>query len=220
MSRLARIFLTTLIVALSSVAPETVDFLPARRIAGPNPALPSVAVVGWIEEILEIGVTGEGGVRQITPLRRSSVAHDLVAPAVMQWRFRPAMDAGQPVPSHVLVAAVFRPPDMYNNATLGEPAITVGVPSADMPFPEASPPPPYPPLDVADAVVVVELAVGWYGQVRRARTVVGVPGFERASLDAARRWIFRPARRNGRNVDSYVYLVFGFRRPLTSGPTR
>jgi protein TonB len=69
---------------------------------------------------------------------------------------------------------------------------------------------------VADGVVLVEVLVGPDGRVRAASVTSGSPGFDDVALTAARGWSFRPARRNGRPVAAFAYLVFGFRRPLAS----
>jgi outer membrane biosynthesis protein TonB len=53
--------------------------------------------------------------------------------------------------------------------------------------------------------------------VRAATFKSGEAAFKDVALEAARGWTFKPARRNGEAVDAYVYLTFGFRRPVTSG---
>jgi hypothetical protein len=78
----------------------------------------------------------------------------------------------------------------------------------------ASPPPRYPPLAVGDAIVLVEVLVGLDGRVREAQIISGASGFHEASLDAAQGWLFRPARWNAQVVESYAYLIFGFRAPI------
>jgi hypothetical protein len=139
---------------------------------------------------------------------------DPTAPALADWQFRPAVDRSRAVESRVLVAAMFRPPLVYDAPTLGTPPADLGTPSDEIPFPIESRPPRYPPLGVSDAVVLVEVLVGLDGRVREARIISGEPGFHRTSLDAARGWLFRPARRNARAVEAYSYLIFGFRRPV------
>jgi TonB family protein len=200
-------------VAPCEAAAGTFDFCPTRRLSGtvPPPAPPNS--IGWIEETIELAVDAAGRVAGVTPLQQTQ-GSSLVAAAVTDWTFRPALDHGRPVPSRVLVAGMFRPPVLYNAPAPGEAAVTLAAPSSEVPVPTARTAPVYPPLGVADAVVLVEVLVGQDGHVRSASITSGSPGFDDVALTAARGWSFRPARRNGRPVAAFTYLVFGFRRPV------
>jgi hypothetical protein len=189
-------------------------FVPARRLGGSLPALPPPNVLGWVEERLEVVVDATGRVQGLTLVRATPMRADAIAPALADWLFRPAVDRGRPVESRVLIAALFRPPQLYDAPTLGTPPADLATSSDEMPFPVESRSPRYPPPGVSDAVVLVEVFVGLDGRVREARIISGEPGFHEASLDAARGWLFRPARRNARAVEAYSYLIFGFRRPV------
>ena len=189
-------------------------FIPARRLSGSLPAVPPPTVAGWTEERLEVVVDATGRVQRVTPFRATPMPADAAAPALADWLFRPAVDRGRTAESRVLVAAMFRPPQLYDAPTLGTPPVDRALPSGEIPIPVELRPPRYPPLAVSDAVVLVEVLVGLDGHVREARIISGDPGFHEASLDAARGWLFRPARRNARDVEAYSYLIFGFRRPL------
>jgi TonB family protein len=175
-------------------------------------------VVARIEEILQVAVDVTGGVAQMTPLRASPLPSDLLKPAVAGWRFQPAVDRGRVVPSRVLVAAIFRPPQLDNSPTLGNPPVDLAAPSDEIPFPVATETPVYPPLAVGEGVVLVEVLVGVDGRIRQPRIAAGTGAFDQAALDAVARWSFRPARWNGRAVEVYAYLIFGFRRPVVIGP--
>jgi TonB family protein len=134
------------------------------------------------------------------------------------WTFRPAEYLNRRVGSAVLVVTLFRPPQLYDNASLGSPPVDLVAPSDAVPFPILEMPPKYPPNAIADGVVVlVEVLVGLDGKVEDAALVGSAPGFESAALDAARGWVFRPARYRGEPVPAYAYLVFGFRAPVTVG---
>ena len=50
---------------------------------------------------------------------------------------------------------------------------------------------------------------------RNAEIVGPTSGFDDSSLEAARRWEFRPAQYNRRNVPARSYLLFVFRQPVT-----
>src|SRR6185295_11253591 len=145
-------------------------FAAARWLSGSVPALPSPNAIGWIDETLELTVDETGRVESVRPLE-STTGPSLVAPAATTWRFQPAIEHGRTIPSHVLVAAVFRPAETYNAPTAGSATRTVEPPSPDIPFPSASVDPVYPPLAVGDAVAIVEVLVGADGMVQTARLI-------------------------------------------------
>jgi TonB family protein len=191
-------------------------FTPARRLTGSLPASPPPTVVGSIEETVEVEVNARGFVDRATLLRGTSGGPSLVVPAVADWRFQPAYDTTGPVSTRVLVAAVFRPPALYDAPAPGSPPIDFATPSREIPFPETIARPPYPPQAAGDAVLLVEVAVDVQGRVADARVVKGASPFDAAAATAARGWKFRPARRNGQPVIAFAYLIFGFRQPSTS----
>jgi TonB family protein len=192
------------------------DFTPARQIRGPLPSLPPPNTIGWVDNLLEVAIDAAGTVEAVSVLQQSPLPRDIVTPAIRQWQFRPAEFDRRPVPARLLVAAMFRPPVLFNNPTAGSPPIQINQPSMEIPFPVTTVPPAYPPLAVADGVVALEVQVGVDGDVREIRVVAGAGPFAQASIDAARRWKFRPAMREGVPVAAYAYLVFGFRQPVSA----
>jgi TonB family protein len=190
------------------------EFGAARWSSGSVPSLPSPNAIGWIDEMAELTVDERGQVQSVRPLM-GTPGTSLIAQAAADWLFHPAIDRGRAVASHVLVAAIFRPPGAYNNPAPGSPPHTLGAPSSDVPVPVATADPVYPPLAVSDAVAIVEVHVSADGAVQAPQLVNSAPGFEAAALDAAQRWSFRPARLNGQPVSAFAYLVFGFRRQVS-----
>ena len=81
----------------------------------------------------------DGSVAHIETLRSTPPYTELMTGAVRGWRFDPAKGSVrgvlQTVDGHVLVAAVFRPPDVYSGPARGEPTIVLGEPSAELPRP-------------------------------------------------------------------------------------
>jgi TonB family protein len=197
----------------ASLAAQSPDFSPARRLSGamPPPAPPNSA--GWIVETVELSVDAAGRIVGMSVLEGTD-GSSLITPALTDWTFRPAVEGGRPVPSHILVAAMFRPPVLYNGPALGSAPVTLAAPSSDVPVPSSMTPPGYPPLGVADALVLVEVLVGPDGRVQASSIINGSPGFDEIALAAARGWSFRAAQRNARPVPAYAYLIFGFRRPV------
>lgn len=202
------------IVIVAALLSLAAGFEPARLISAPLPQ-PPPNVIGWTEVLLDVEIDASGTVARITPLRATPSSSDLVAGAVGGWRFSPATDDDErPTASHALVAAVFRPPQLYGGPAPGSPPQDLAAPSDAIPFPIAHVQPPHPPSVISGGVVLVEALVGPDGDVGQARLVGSGAGFEQAALDAARGWRFRPARRDGNPVSAYVYLIFGFRVPL------
>jgi TonB family protein len=194
------------------------DFCPARQTAVVLPPGPSPQTVGWVDEKLEAMVDTKGRVSEVHLLEGAPGGSVLIAPVVKSWQFRPATDQGVAINSRVLVGAMFRPPLSYNGPAAGTPSVRLAKPSAEIPFPLTSTPPSYPALGVVEqAVVLVEVLVDPKGRVQNATLVRPAEGVNREALDAARSWSFRPAQRNSRPVPAYVYLIFGFRRPIAAG---
>jgi TonB-like protein len=219
-ARVASLGLVAVLGTVVSGDAPVETFVPARRVARSIPAPPPPTVVGRIEETIELAIDATGRVTDTRRLRATQTAADPVGHAVADWRFRPAMDQGHAVPSHILVAALFRPPQLYDGPAPGSPPVDLAAPSDEVPFPVATELPRYPPLAVGDAVALVEVLVGADGRVRQTRLVSATRTFDGASLDALDRWSFRPARRNGHAVQAYAYLLFGFRQPTHAARPR
>jgi TonB family protein len=196
-------------------AGDASDFRPARRLSGATPALPSINAIGSIEERLELAVGPTGRVEVVTAAQ-ATPGPSLVSPAVADWQFQPATESGAAVASRVLVAAIVRAPEWYDDTIPSTVPMDFTERSSEIPFPTTIAAPVYPPFAVADAVAIVEVLVDPDGRVSAARLVNRPEGFESASLSAARDWSFQPAVRNGQPVPAYVYLVFGFRRPVSA----
>lgn len=198
--------LLLLALALAAAPPR---FSPARLVRGDAPAQHPLAV-GWASEFLVVQVGSTGRVRHIEAAGSAS----LLAGAVARWEFDPAHDGVSFVPTEVLVAAVFRPstyPDQAPPPDLTR--ATGGIPGR-VPRPVRSAAPPYPANHLGNAVVIVEIAVAEDGRVTGARVVSPASGFDQPARAAAEGWRFEPARRDGRQVPAFVYIVFGFRQPV------
>jgi TonB family protein len=184
---------------------------PARYRSGPIPTLPAIsASVGGGQVLLEVTVGSNGEVAAVTPLRTTASFTELTVDAVRGWQFFPARPRGA---SHVLVAAVYRPPAL-NAPTLGEPVEDVAAGSGETPIPLSMVTPPFPPRARDSGVVLVEAQVSAAGAVVEVRVVRSAAPFDGSARDAARQWRFRPARVGGRPVAAFVYILFGFPQPV------
>jgi TonB family protein len=217
-----KVLLVAVLVALAPLEP----YVPARYLSGPLPPIP-IEAVGGGEVFLELTVSASGRVTAVKPLRATPPFTRVLSDAVSQWQFRPAEELivpvrGEPPPpsltkpveSKALVAGEFRPPSL-NVPTLGTPPRDVASESDAAPFPMSTVMPPYPPLARDTGVVLVEVRVGKTGQVVDATVVRSAPPFDSPALDAARQWTFRPARVHGVSIETFAYIVFGFRQPVT-----
>jgi TonB family protein len=204
--------------ALLMAAPEPPT--PARYISGELPTIP-VQAVGGGQVFVELAVTAAGSVAGATILRATPPFTDTVVSAVQGWRFEPARDTDDPkeprrdVASTVLVAAIFRPPTMLNGPVTGTPPRDVGTASITTPSPGSIVAPAFPAKAMASGLVLVEADVAAAGDIVDARVIVSAPGFDEPALNAARQWTFRAAQLHGHTVPSVVYLMFGFRQPVT-----
>jgi TonB family protein len=203
------------IVAVTLLASTlAADFLPARRVDGEPPPLPGPQLVGWVDETVDLTIDVSGGVRDATLLRGPRSGVGSISNTVSSWRFQPASDEKGAVSSHVLVAALMRPPQSFDQPGLGEPSVDLAPSNEEVPYPTIARRPRYPPNAQGSGVVVVELLIDVDGRVRRATVVRGAAGFDQEATLTAREWVFRPARRAGEAVTAYAYLVFGFRQPV------
>ncbi len=73
---------------------------------------------------------------------------------------------------------------------------------------------PYPARATGAATVVVELVVDAEGQVSDARVVLGDAPFTQATMEAAWRWRFEPARRDDRPIPARVRVRVDFTPPV------
>ena len=59
--------------------------------------------------------------------------------------------------------------------------------------------------------VLVEALIDESGHIAKARVVQSVPGLDEAALDAARKWRFEPAMKNGKPVATLIHMPVSFR---------
>lgn len=209
------------------VAQQEAAYTPARLREGRVPPIP-VTAVGGGEVRVELDVSSEGLVTRATPIRDTPPFTELVTTATRDWKFFPARQVVGPegarigtpiaraaVPSNVLVVAVFRPPAM-NNPTLGEGPKDLAAGSDAMPSPIATTIPPYPPTAFGSGAVLLEARVSAIGSVEDVGVIASAPPFDEAARDTVRQWRFRPAKVEKIPVSALVYVIAGFRAPVTS----
>lgn len=214
--------------ALVLVTQPEAAYVPARLRDGKVPPIP-VNAVGGGEVRLELDVSTDGVVTRVTPLRTTPPFTELVTTAVREWKFfsaravvsGDAARSGTPiaraaVPATILVVGMFRPPAL-NNPTLGEAPTDLVSGSDAMPSPTATTMPPYPPRAFGGGVVLLEARVNAIGSVEDVGVIASAPPFDEVARDTVRKWHFRPAKVQGIPAPALVYVIAGFRAPVTSG---
>ena len=198
------------VIVASSVVPA--EYEPPRRLSGdvPNPPVKSI---GWVEAVVDLELDASGAITNATGLRATPGGLDFVLPALKSWKFRPANDGKDSVGSHVLVAAMMRPAQLFDPAG-GSPAADLAKPNDGAPYPKNTSRPAYPIKAVGNRSVLVEVIIRDDGRVERATVVGPTSGFDNAALTAARAWTFRAPNFKDKPVGGVAYLIFGFRMPV------
>lgn len=192
---------------------------PAQHVGGSVPPLPKLAIGGG-QVVLELAVDDGGGVTAVKPLRTTPPFAESLAAEARGWRFTPAEEerpdparAGATtrvaVASKVALIGMFRPP-VLRGPTLGPVPKDVAAPADDVAFPLSMVMPRFPPTARAGGQVVVEARIAADGTMGDVKVLQAQPPFQGAALDALSQWTFRPARRAGVAIPSFVYIVFGF----------
>ena len=193
---------------------ETAElYSPTRFLSGETPEQPPLASAGGLT-ILELDIAPSGIVTDAIVLDEAAPFTEVIQKAAVLWRFQPAEIEGNAIPSKALVVGVFRPPVLMG-AGLPEPR-SVQPASEGVPYPIATSMPEYPPNALYEGVAVVEVAIDTGGAVVEATMVSPEEGYDEAALEAAGAFRFRAARYEGRVVESFALIIFGFRQPLTT----
>jgi len=199
-------------IATAVMTIAAADYVPARRVAGDVPN-PPVKAIGWVEAVVDLEIDAAGGVVKAMGLRATPGGLDFVLPSLASWKFRPANDGEHAAASHVLVAAMFRPAQLFDPAG-GSPAETLKDPVNELPAPLAMKRPAYPIKVVGNKSVLVEVLIRADGKVEKATVVTPTSGFDGAALTAAQGWTFRAPVYKDKAVAGIAYLIFGFRMPV------
>jgi TonB family protein len=188
----------------------------------------SLQAMGGGEVTLELSVTKDGRVENVTVLRQTPPFTEALVAAVKTWTFTPAEDAAapaqdsrpdpstkRPIEAKVLVVGLFRPPSLFPG-THGEVPKTVGRSSeGSAALTGGTTMPMYPPNALFDGVVLAELKVSASGAIERASIVRSAAAFDQPTLDAVKSLSFRPPQVHGRAAASNAYVVAMFRQPIT-----
>ena len=125
-------------------------YVPPRFLRGDLPPVSPPNVVAGGEVLIEAIVDQRGALTRPIVLRSTPPFTNMVLDAVGRWNFKPAEalrpdSSVGPVEAAILIAAVYRPPQLANGPTLGEPPKDISKPSTDVAYPVSVVTPSYPP---------------------------------------------------------------------------
>jgi outer membrane biosynthesis protein TonB len=203
-------------------------YVPPRFLRGDLPPVSPPNVIAGGEVLIEAIVDQRGALTRPVVLRSTPPFTNMVLDAIGRWSFKPAEaprpdNSVGPVEAAILIAAVYRPPQLTNGPTLGEPPKDISKPSTDVAYPVSVVTPSYPPQVASGlnaSVVLYEVSLDERGKITTARAVASDPGFDDASHDALMQWNFRPSTYRGRPAPAVAYVLFGFAVPVLSPPFR
>ncbi|GMR24041.1 MAG: hypothetical protein BMS9Abin37_2530 [Acidobacteriota bacterium] len=188
-------------------------YSPTRFLSGKTPEQPPLASAGGLT-FLELDIAPSGIVTDAIVLDEAAPFTEVIQKAAVLWRFQPAEIDGGAIRAKALVVGVFRPPILMG-AVLPGPK-SVRPPSEGVPYPVATSMPEYPPNALYEGVAVVEVAIDTGGAVVEAKMLSPEEGYDEVALEAAWGFRFRAARYEGRAVESFALIFFGFRQPVTT----
>jgi TonB family protein len=223
--RFRSVLVTVMLIPMATIGDGTAaqqqpqPTAPRLRAGGQAP-LASSLVVGGGEVALDVTVGTNGRVTKVDVLRATPPYTDLVAGAVKGWQFDAAQAAVkgalQATAGHVLVLAVYRPPQVYAAPAAGVGTAVVGEPSPELPQPGAlTMPLAYPPRATRDRTVLVEIELSAAAVPTGHRVLSPASGFDDAALETVRGWRFGfPPEPTGA-AQLFAYALVGFREPVT-----
>jgi TonB family protein len=177
---------------------------------GKAPEIPPLAAEGGLAGI-ELRVTASGIVREAIVIDDSPPYSESIQKAARQWTFQGAEGP-------VAVVGLFRAPTLLGGAP--PPPRRLASPSPEVPYPTSIATPAFPPQALESGVVMLEVEVDEKGGVEEVEILADAEGFSAAAVEAARKFRFKPAERDGRAVRARAILIFGFSQPVTPGLRR
>jgi TonB family protein len=180
------------------------------------------------EVVLRFIVDVEGTVRQPRVISSTQSEFDRAAiDAIAQWRFRPAQRQGQSVATLVELPFIFSAPTGVAASEQSRPGdsefvegvgLVIRIDLLDqLPVPLVQARPVYPAAMRKSGVrgeVVTRFILDSRGAVRNARVISSSqPEFDQAALDSISKWRFRPGRKDGEPVATWVEvpIIFAIR---------
>lgn len=166
--------------------------------------------------LFEVRVSPAGSVTQVIELAGRPPLTERVTEMVSTWRFEPAIHAGEPIATAVLVAVVARTPSMLGAIPPLPKSPDPIEASSEVPYPKRVVLPPFPPQARFGGVALLEAEIDVAGDVVSSEVVRTSHAFDELSRDALEDWEFHPGAFDGAPVTTRAYFLFSFRAPLTA----
>ena len=74
--------------------------------------------------------------------------------------------------------------------------------------------PSYPANAVSGGTVVLNVTIGSNGEIEDVQVLKAAGGFTQEAIETVRKWKFRPAQLNGKQLTASVPVVFSFSQPI------
>jgi TonB family protein len=222
MKWLSSIFVcATILLCCSHPTLAQTSFKPAEVTSANDVQFPVGSIASGIV-VVDVSLNSKGDVTGTKVQRDIASLTSVATSSVKAWKYRPASLDGTPQNSLVRVAFAFRPHVIMaappNFEPLQQPDdVRQDVRSGYIPPGIEGVAYPAYPIDAATVgAVVAQVRVGVDGKVEDVQPIRTFNPFNQFSLEAARKWRFRPATLHGEPIASNVVIAFVFSPPITN----
>jgi TonB family protein len=196
------------------------SFNPAEVSSAGDVQFPVGSVASGIV-VVDVSLNSKGDVTSTSILRGIASLTPVATSSVEAWKYRPASVGGTPQASLLRVAFAFRPRVIMASPPVFEPMlkgdVTMDAKSGYIPPGVLGVSYAAYPIDAATVGAVVAMVeVGADGKVGDVKLIRSYNPFNRFSLEAAKKWQFRPATFRGEPVASIIVIAFVNSPPIIS----
>lgn len=219
---------STIVLVMAIAAPLRAQITPSKFIP---PDISTASDINYPPNSVASGVVvvavhldNSGMIKSTEVLRDIPSLTAPVLLAVNGWTFKPAMLNGNGVDSTIVVGIVFNPfdyrvgsadpPDLGRAQETLQPDANGYVPAKIATASWAQ----YPANSVAQGAVILDVRVGTTGRVTRTFLVNRIPSLTTTSMNAAKKWTFKPAALHGSHIAANVVVGYVFRLPNSASP--
>jgi TonB family protein len=216
-----RFVLAHILVCCAFSTLAQVPFKPAEVTSASDVQFPVGSIASGIV-VVDVSLDSKGDVTRTDVLRDVASLTSTATSTVRSWKYRPASVDGTPLASMVRVAFVFRPGVILASPPsfaplLQEGDVTPDVTSSYVPPGIVAATYPAYPIDAASVgAVVVRVTLDAGGKVAEVNAIRSFRPFTRPSMEAAKKWQFRPATLHGEPIASNITIAFVYSPPVVT----